>query len=145
MGFINIEIIIEVPMVLNEFPKYWDEIKNRLPPKNEIFSVSGYSIYCCGAWDLKNSIFTRPSQKKIFSILATVLLCMVCVTFKNFNGYLTLTEKKKILLFLVILRLLWSISLWKYQSPTDPQWILFQFFSTTAQWYMGIEKASDKK
>jgi len=53
MGLKSIEIIIGASLVLNKFPKYWDKIKlnwHSIPSEKNIF-VSGYSTYCCGAWD----------------------------------------------------------------------------------------------
>ena len=57
MGFKSKEIIIGAPLVLNKLPKYWDKIKSQsaldFHPKINI-SVSVYSSFCCGAWDLEN-------------------------------------------------------------------------------------------
>ena len=75
MGFKSIEIIIEVPLFLNEFPKYSDKMKTQSAHDSIcIFSFLVTELLWCMVLT-KSSIGTRSSpKKKKFSFLATILL-----------------------------------------------------------------------
>ena len=100
MEFKSIAIIIGVPLVLYELPKYQDMIETQSALEKIIF-VSCYSTYCCRA------ISTRHSPKNYFRVwLQYYYGAWVLKIFQ----LLLDPRRKEILMFLATLLQLWSRS-----------------------------------